>query len=132
MTRSVLTTLGWSHKPIAIWWRRQRVRMNMMRGDINDLAPQRISSPVWKCYDVSRNNEKIAICHVCFAWWWIIRFSDIRADLLITARLFIPATTRHVSKAALHAAWLKIVFCELALCGGWNKTSSEPLGVTVT
>ncbi len=31
-----------------------------------------------------------------------------------------------VSEAALQAAWLKIVFCELAPCGGWNKTSSEP------
>ncbi len=40
--------------------------------------------------------------------------------------VFIPATTRHVSEAALHAAWLKIVFCELAPRGGRNKTSSGP------
>ncbi len=32
----------------------------MMHGDINDLV-------VWKCYDVLRNNEKFAICRVCFA-----------------------------------------------------------------
>ncbi len=56
-----------------------------------------MSSLVWKCYDVST-------------------FSFLHA--------FIPAMPRHVSEAALHAAWLKIVFCDLAPRGGWNKTLS--------
>ncbi len=33
-----------------------------MPWDINYIAAVVMSSPVWKCYEVSRNNEKLAIC----------------------------------------------------------------------
>ncbi len=49
-----------------------------------------MSSPVWKCYDVSRNTEKfvVYVLHDDMMNGWFIfnsRFSDVRADLRITA-----------------------------------------------
>ncbi len=66
MTRSVLTALGRSHEPIAIWWR-QRVRTYMMRGDINDLAQQSYHR---RCGNAMTFQEtlKNSLCCVCFAW----------------------------------------------------------------
>ncbi len=43
------------------------------RDDVYDACGHMLqSSPVWKCYDFSRNNEKCAICCVfCMMIWWM-------------------------------------------------------------
>ncbi len=64
----------------------------MMRGDIFGAAV--MSSLVWKCYDVSRNNENVAFCLV-------------RADPGITAQCTHTAPRApELVAAALVSAWV--------------------------
>ncbi len=78
MTRSVLIHLA--------ILRTDRNLMTSTRDYVNDAWGHMLqSSPVWKCYDVLRNNEKCAMSN----GWFIFnsRFSDLRADLRITAHV---------------------------------------------
>ncbi len=118
-------------------------------GDINDLAPQschrRCGNAMMSRETMKKSLFVMYVLHDDMMNGWLIfnsRFSDVRADLRITAcvcgtlRLhgnrswsqplysvleFISATPR-----ACFWSGSPCCFCELAPCGGRNKTSSEP------
>ncbi len=63
-----------------------------MPWDINYIGAVVMSSPVWKCYEVSRNNEKLAICvyvlHNDMMNDGSFLTADVRADPHITAHVY--------------------------------------------